>query len=40
MRMEWTDISPRAMRWTSYSMTVFHEGTINPSLRCAPAMPA
>ena len=31
--MEWTDIAPPAMRWTSPSMTVFHDGTISPSLR-------
>jgi len=33
IRIVCTDIVGTAIRWNSYSMTVFHEGTIRPNFR-------
>ena len=31
MRVKWTDTPAGAMRWHSYSITVFQDGTMKPS---------
>jgi len=38
IRIVCTDIVGTAIRWNSYSMTVFHEGTIRPNFRSQVAM--